>query len=726
MRNLAVALAGLACLAGAARAQDSIAPETLHALKHATAFVKVEAKQLSASGSGFVIRSDGDRALLVTNHHVVEPTFEVEVPDMLPRPGFPGRFRGPRLILPPTRSPRSVLVRVKEAAVSVVFDSGTPAERSARAEVVAVDPEHDLAVLQVTGLKELPASLDLAQEVQPVETMPVFTFGFPFGQALATGKGDPAITVGKATVSSLRLDDKGELALVQIDGSLNPGNSGGPVVDGRGRLVGIAVATIKNATGIGLIIPAEQLRRTLQGRLGTPHLTIAEGKDGQFTVRVEVGLIDPLNRIRSAALDYLPADFVHGTPGPDETLGTLPECRKLPLKVEQQLATGELVVDSSQGKTLLTQVVCETEAGKSVKSRVDVQVLGRKPAPNVAAGPRPGGGDRQADNETRILGGGDAPFKDEAPAGGLLVGLEIGLGKFFDNDVVRAVRPIFRTAKGEEVLGQQHGTDTGRVVRVKARDGYAVGAITVKAGLTVDGLGVTFLRVKDGRLDPNDFYKSGWIGGPGGGGPDLLAGDGTPVVGIIGKGNAKDCTGLGLLLGGPVKPGRPNLVVVPRPAGGQQGNETKIMGGGDAAFRDEAPAGGLLIGLEIGLGKFVNNDVIHAVRPIFRTAKGEEVLGQQHGTDTSRVVRVKAKDGYAVGGITAKAGLTVDGLSVTFMRVKDGRLDPGDCYESDWVGGPGGWGPELLAGDGAPVVGIIGKGNAKDCTGLGLLLNRGP
>jgi hypothetical protein len=34
--------------------------------------------------------------------------------------------------------------------------------------------------------------------------------------------------------------------------------------------------------------------------------------------------------------------------------------------------------------------------------------------------------------------------------------------------------------------------------------------------------------------------------------------------------------------------------------------------------------------------------------------------------------------------------------------------------------------PQLLAGDGTPVLGIVGKGNQKDCTGLGLLLNRGP
>src|ERR1700686_3200891 len=96
--------------------------------------------------------------------------------------------------------------------------------------------------------------------------MPVFVFGFPFGKILATNKRNPAITVGKGSVSSIRLDEKDELALVQIDGALNPGKSGGPVVDAPGRLVGIAVATIKDSSGIGLAIPARQLKRLLDNK----------------------------------------------------------------------------------------------------------------------------------------------------------------------------------------------------------------------------------------------------------------------------------------------------------------------------------------------------------------------------------------------------------------------------------------------------------------------------
>jgi hypothetical protein len=152
-----------------------------------------------------------------------------------------------------------------------------------------------------------------------------------------------------------------------------------------------------------------------------------------------------------------------------------------------------------------------------------------------------------AGESTEIKGGAfDPVFKEAGPDGSLLVGLELGLQKFFDNDVVRAFRPVFRKG-GKDTFGEQHGTDTSRVVKVIAKPGYAIGAITVKAGLTVDGLSITFMKVRDGRLDPSDKYESDWIGGYGGGGPDKLAGDGTPIIGIVGKSNNKDATGLGLL-----------------------------------------------------------------------------------------------------------------------------------------------------------------------------------
>ncbi|MBI1830708.1 MAG: hypothetical protein HYR84_04570 [Planctomycetes bacterium] len=83
---------------------------------------------------------------------------------------------------------------------------------------------------------------------------------------------------------------------------------------------------------------------------------------------------------------------------------------------------------------------------------------------------------------------------------------------------------------------------------MRARPGYAVAALNVKAGLVVNGFSVTFMRINGPALDPTDAYSSAWIGDKtGGNGPTLLAGDGTRIVGVIGTRNVNDCTGIGLL-----------------------------------------------------------------------------------------------------------------------------------------------------------------------------------
>ena len=143
----------------------------------------------------------------------------------------------------------------------------------------------------------------------------------------------------------------------------------------------------------------------------------------------------------------------------------------------------------------------------------------------------------------------------------------------------------------------------------------------------------------------------------------------------------------------------------------------------DPEFSDRAPEGGLLVGFAFGLGKFGSNDTVTAVRPIFRVGN-QESLGKQQGTESSRVVKVLAKPGYAVGAITVKSFLAIDGVSVTFMKDAQGRLDPNDAYESNWIGGMGGIQPVRLSGEGSLVIGLIGRANKKDITGLGLLLLR--
>src|SRR5208283_1396485 len=132
-------------------------------------------------------------------------------------------------------------------------------------------------------------------------------------------------------------------------------------------------------------------------------------------------------------------------------------------------------------------------------------------------------------------------------------------------------------------------------------------------------------------------------------------------------------------------------------------SDTRILGFRQQMFRDVGPRRSVLVGIEVYFGKFVNNDVVHGVRPIYLDAQGRELLGGMHGTDTGGApVRVKARKGYAVGAINVRTGFGIDGFAVTFMKLEKGRLDPDQSYDSDWLGGHVGGGATRLGGSGDP------------------------
>ncbi|NQT87610.1 protein kinase, partial [bacterium] len=145
---------------------------------------------------------------------------------------------------------------------------------------------------------------------------------------------------------------------------------------------------------------------------------------------------------------------------------------------------------------------------------------------------------------TRRVGGpGGGWFDDQAEEGGLLVGLHCTAARPFGHHILTAVQPIFRDQKGAILRGGVYGRG-GKGTEFIAKPGYAVGALEVRAGGRVDGLCAIFMRVKDGALDPNDTYKSPWVGGGGGGGTQL-GGTGRLIVGIQGRrGNEVDALGL--------------------------------------------------------------------------------------------------------------------------------------------------------------------------------------
>ena len=265
------------------RGDGQIPPALLAKLKAATVYIKRHAGRESATGSGFVLRVSGDTALIVTNEHVAVPKAKQGV--------------------------------ARIADHEVVFHSGRKNEFTKKASLIAADEEHDLAILRVSGAqgKDFPEPLNTTDKPSLAETMPVYIIGFPFGQELSTTRGNPGVTIGKGTISSLREDDVGDTAFIQIDGDVNPGNSGGPVVDARGRLVGVTVAKLEG-THIGIAIPPIELSRVLTGRVSNLMFRMARSAGKRVEIDVKGDLVDPLERVKSTSVRVVRADELKERP----------------------------------------------------------------------------------------------------------------------------------------------------------------------------------------------------------------------------------------------------------------------------------------------------------------------------------------------------------------------------------------------------------------------------
>ena len=149
---------------------------------------------------------------------------------------------------------------------------------------------------------------------------------------------------------------------------------------------------------------------------------------------------------------------------------------------------------------------------------------------------------------TKIVPGlaGD-PFRDEAPRGSVLIGLHTGLGNDGGNDYVDALEPIYQTATGVET-GQRYGNTLKGAGTARAKDGYAVSGLFLKSSSKVESIKVLFARVAGPKLNLNDTYQTDWFHAYAGGSETLLSGDGTPIVGLIGKSTPSDITGVGLIV----------------------------------------------------------------------------------------------------------------------------------------------------------------------------------
>ena len=303
----------LACALVAAPAADGLDKAQLAAVKGATVYVlAITGKDSGASGSGFLVRKNGKTGYFITNHHVIRPDGKV-------------------------------------ANLFIVLNSGTPKQERLGAKLVADDVARDLAVLAV-DFDKLPEPLVLEVAEEPAETQSLFVLGFPFGESMSASAKHPAVTISRAGVSSLRRDDRGRLVTVQLDGALNPGNSGGPVVAASGKVVGVSVASILGAQ-IGLAIPALEVDELLAGRPLNVAVT-GEAIKGGARIECVVNFADPLSRITGAVLLATPMDKVGELPqvGADGAWVRLASgMKEYPLRVVDGRASVSLVVKGAEG-----------------------------------------------------------------------------------------------------------------------------------------------------------------------------------------------------------------------------------------------------------------------------------------------------------------------------------------------------------------------------------------
>jgi S1-C subfamily serine protease len=223
------------------------------------------------AGSGVVVTPDG---YLLTNEHVVQ--------------------------------------KVSQARVTFVDGRSVPATVAGR------DPATDLAVLRAQAAALPYAQLAPEQRLRAGQL--VVAVGNPFGFESTVSAG-----VVSALGRSLR-SRQGRLieGVVQHSAALNPGNSGGPLVDARGRVAGINTAIIAMAQGIGFAIPAATAQWVLteiltQGRVRRAWLGVA-ARDRPLDVRLVRALqlaspraVEILSRESSgpaAQADLQPGDLI--------------------------------------------------------------------------------------------------------------------------------------------------------------------------------------------------------------------------------------------------------------------------------------------------------------------------------------------------------------------------------------------------------------------------------
>jgi S1-C subfamily serine protease len=129
--------------------------------------------------------------------------------------------------------------------------------RKLKAKIVGYDKATDLAVLKIDAEKLVPARWGNSDDVEPGAL--VWAVGSPFGLERSITSGILSAKHRAGLAGSLHQD------FLQTDAAVNPGNSGGPLVDSRGQIIGINTAIVGEAyQGISFAIPSNVAREVYQ------------------------------------------------------------------------------------------------------------------------------------------------------------------------------------------------------------------------------------------------------------------------------------------------------------------------------------------------------------------------------------------------------------------------------------------------------------------------------